>query len=1091
MKKLQKLLSVILAIAIVFTTTSFVGFAATGDAYIENGKYYHYTFGEYQECYLDYIEMIEELQKDVLQHITNVEVYHCFYAVEGNVDRTDNAEVKEAQYNLEKKIERSLFTHNDDNPKLGEYLYDSGEIYCSANIRTNDYDVEINGVHYDVYGITLEADHLLTAAEEDYISKFAEVFSEAYISPNASDYDKVKTIYDFVVRNTAYDEELFTDKVNKYPKSSDRFRISHSAYGAIMGNMLTYDKSNVSMLDSASDINRLYDSYESAELKAEYIDAQVRYDFDLYFDYKIAVNDEKIIKLKSKNGGVIHNGLAVCEGYSKLFYYLCEYNGITSRIVDGDYIEYIVAPSSNTANPFGNEKSGKASDPHEWNYVYLDDNTGKGKQWFIVDATWGSQLSLPNIDYNSYDYFLIGTKYTPDGNVNPYFSIKNHQQPYVQDGPIPQLYNWYEKANQASEMDYDIPLIDLGCFEFNDDDSVIIERKTAYADGEKCAYILQGKDSAVKITIDEDAKLTENVGGFDYNGKNNAEYMLIIPYLTGYEYQSEILTGVSKAGTYTVKSTGMIVDGRPTEFSVKFKIMPVDMSNNSSNYSEIEIENEAYYSGNEIVPSVSITDGYGNKLTSNDYTIKTYQNGTIVPLVEMGTYEVRIVFKGNYKGTYNIDFKIGKINLNHINLEQYKLPYLPEYYRNKDNLKTAADFFNDVSSLKVGTQNLVNGTDYVVSSSGTISSYGDTGTLTIKAATDSEKVEAGTKKTGSYIVSQKFSISTTDTTKNGHNLNGQYADSNKTNQYFYDGTAKKPTSFDNLDKMLVKGKDYKIKSYSNNVNAGTASVVIEGINGCTGTATMYYVINPASITTAKVSATMSGTTLNVVVTWNGKTLVKGTDYSLSTEKTSSTSYLVTIKGKNNFAGTLKVSLTVADPSNNYVKPTASGNKLKLSKNSYVYSGSACKPTVTLINGNGKAISTHYYTVKYSNNTNVGTAKITITYRNGYSGTFKTTFAIVPKSTTISSLSAISKGFNIKWKKQATQTTGYQIQIATDSKFTKGVKTYAVGKNSTVSTKITKLTGKKKYYVRIRTYKTVSGKSYCSAWSASKHVTTKG
>ncbi|WP_294955217.1 hypothetical protein [uncultured Eubacterium sp.] len=69
-----------------------------------------------------------------------------------------------------------------------------------------------------------------------------------------------------------------------------------------------------------------------------------------------------------------------------------------------------------------------------------------------------------------------------------------------------------------------------------------------------------------------------------------------------------------------------------------------------------------------------------------------------------------------------------------------------------------------------------------------------------------------------------------------------------------------------------------------------------------------------------------------------------------------------------------------------------------------------------------------------------------------------------------------------------------MKIATNSKFTKGVKSYTVSKNKTVSKKITKLKGKKKYYVRVRTYKTVkvNGKStkIYSSWSKAKAVTTK-
>lgn len=108
----------------------------------------------------------------------------------------------------------------------------------------------------------------------------------------------------------------------------------------------------------------------------------------------------------------------------------------------------------------------------------------------------------------------------------------------------------------------------------------------------------------------------------------------------------------------------------------------------------------------------------------------------------------------------------------------------------------------------------------------------------------------------------------------------------------------------------------------------------------------------------------------------------------------------------------------------------------------------------------------------------------------YTGSLSTTFRINPKATTLKRVTAASKGFTVKWTKQTKQTTGYQIQYATNSKFTSGAKTVTVTKNKTTSKKIINLKAKKKYYVRIRTYKTVSGKKYYSNWSKAKTVTTK-
>ena len=166
--------------------------------------------------------------------------------------------------------------------------------------------------------------------------------------------------------------------------------------------------------------------------------------------------------------------------------------------------------------------------------------------------------------------------------------------------------------------------------------------------------------------------------------------------------------------------------------------------------------------------------------------------------------------------------------------------------------------------------------------------------------------------------------------------------------------------------------------------------------------------------------------------------------------------------------------------------------IKLSATKYTYDGKVKSPTLTVKNSAGKALvkGTDYTVTTPTGRKNVGKYTYKITFKGNYSGTKSLSFTIVPKTTSISSLTAASKGFTVKWKKQATQTTGYQIQIATDSAFTKGVKSYTVTKNTTVSKKITKLTGKKKYYVRIRTYKTVSGTKYYSSWSAKKYVTTK-
>lgn len=102
-----------------------------------------------------------------------------------------------------------------------------------------------------------------------------------------------------------------------------------------------------------------------------------------------------------------------------------------------------------------------------------------------------------------------------------------------------------------------------------------------------------------------------------------------------------------------------------------------------------------------------------------------------------------------------------------------------------------------------------------------------------------------------------------------------------------------------------------------------------------------------------------------------------------------------------------------------------------------------------------------------------------------------TFTINPKGTSLSKVTSPKKAqLKVTWKKQATQTTGYQVQYSTDKNFKKGNKTVTVKGAKTTAKTISKLTKGKKYYVRVRTYKTVNKTNFYSGWSKSSSVTVK-
>lgn len=170
------------------------------------------------------------------------------------------------------------------------------------------------------------------------------------------------------------------------------------------------------------------------------------------------------------------------------------------------------------------------------------------------------------------------------------------------------------------------------------------------------------------------------------------------------------------------------------------------------------------------------------------------------------------------------------------------------------------------------------------------------------------------------------------------------------------------------------------------------------------------------------------------------------------------------------------------------------SSVKLSSNTFTYNGKTIKPLVIVKDSKGKKINNSNYTVAYSKGLkNVGNYKVTIKFKGNYSGTVNKTFTIIPKSTTLTNLSSSKKKVKVKWKKQVSQTNGYQLQYSLNSNF-KSAKLLNVTNNKVTTKLISNLKSKKKYYVRIRTYKNVKvkGKStkLYSKWSKSLNVKVK-
>ena len=243
------------------------------------------------------------------------------------------------------------------------------------------------------------------------------------------------------------------------------------------------------------------------------------------------------------------------------------------------------------------------------------------------------------------------------------------------------------------------------------------------------------------------------------------------------------------------------------------------------------------------------------------------------------------------------------------------------------------------------------------------------------------------------------------------------------------------------------------------------------------------------ISISKASVTLSTSTYaydgkakkpGVTVKLNGKTLKNGTDYTVSySNNTKVGTATVKITGKGNYTGSVSKTFKIK---NNFKKATVSGISTK------AFTGKNITQSIT-VKYNGKTLKKGTdYTVSYSNNKKVGTATVKITGKGSYTGTITKTFKINPAKQEIQKLTAKSKAFFVDWAQKGSA-TGYEIQYATNSKFT-SAKKVTITNNKTDKTTISKLSGNKKYYVRVRSYTTVKGTKYYGAWSASKSVTTK-
>ena len=306
-------------------------------------------------------------------------------------------------------------------------------------------------------------------------------------------------------------------------------------------------------------------------------------------------------------------------------------------------------------------------------------------------------------------------------------------------------------------------------------------------------------------------------------------------------------------------------------------------------------------------------------------------------------------------------------------------------------------------------------------------------------------------------------------------------------------------------RTLTNGTDYTV-SYSNNKNVGKATVKITGKGNYSGSLSAKFDIVPAKQQIQKLETRYKG----FYIDWSQKGSATGYDveYSVNANMSGAVSkhltankpdtltvsglsgdktYYVRVRSYTNVNGKVYYGAwsdikSIKTANNDITKATVSGIFTK------AFTGKAITQNVTVKVGNTVLKNGTDYTVSYSNNKKVGKATVKITGKGKYGGVITKTFKINPAKQQIQKLTAKSKAFFVDWAQKGSA-TGYEIQYATNSKFT-GAKKVTITNNKTDKITVSKLSGNKKYYVRVRSYTTVGGTKYYGSWSAVKNVTTK-
>ena len=403
--------------------------------------------------------------------------------------------------------------------------------------------------------------------------------------------------------------------------------------------------------------------------------------------------------------------------------------------------------------------------------------------------------------------------------------------------------------------------------------------------------------------------------------------------------------------------------------SAEFDITARDIT--LAEISDIGVQN---YTGKPVTPDVKVVDGARQLKQDVDYTV-TYKNNTTVT----DTAYVVITGKGNYTGTVTRVFAISGLDISGAKISGIKNSVV---YTGKEITFAGLRLVYD-------DEVLVQGTDYTVS-------YGDNKNVTDKATL---KITGKGNYSGSVI--KNFAIT-------AKNISDKDCHVNEISSQIYTGKKLEPdVAITYGDTTLLETVDYEV-TYTNNVGpastADPAKATIVGKGNYTGTVEIEFTItkNPKSISSAKIDDindqifAKDFITPDVKVTYNGGSLVQGTDYKVSyANNYNAGTATVYVTGYGDYIGSKTTTFKIT-------KKSVDGFAITLNKDKATYTGNAVKPVVDKVaDAAGEWVLDDDefagFVVKYADNINAGTAKITLVAggSSNYTGSITAEYQIVP------------------------------------------------------------------------------------------------